>query len=221
MSTDSVFVFSGLTPEGCGAKCQTPWKFDFFRTDSFVLNATDWTGGQPSSRNSTAAAGLKPKPVETRLSECGRSSSTGPERTGLERPSHVNVARGLRGPRLAGFQPQAESNSHCPGRETAVLVRWRFLPVVALIVRGVSSRNGLRRTRDRSRYPGGHQHNRESKGHFPRVTDFRIGQVKILYSGSVPTFPLLSLLPHAWNQRARLHGAVGAEETRIRILPPD
>ena len=58
---------------------------------------------------------------------------------------------------LAGIQPQAESNPHCPGRERAVLVRWRFLPAVALIVSGVSSRNGLRRTRDRGRYPGGHR----------------------------------------------------------------
>ena len=40
--------------------------------------------------------------------------------------------------RLRGITHEAESNSHCLGRETVVLVRWIFQPV-ALIVRQVSS----------------------------------------------------------------------------------
>ena len=90
MSTDSVFVFNGLTPEGIGAKCHTPWKFDLFHTDSFVLAATDWTGGQPrtqSLRIGGDGVGAQARPIVSPGAACGDSTTSG-EQLALSQPGN-------------------------------------------------------------------------------------------------------------------------------------
>ena len=78
----------------------------------------------------------------------GRSSlAPQPAPTGLWRSNRPAFLPEVR---LRGITHKAESNSHCLGRETVVLVRWTFLPVTTFIVRGVSS-EGWKRARQFSR----------------------------------------------------------------------